>query len=55
MSIQTLTQRYQIAYPISKTIAPLDGGHIDFRSYCNDVSEFDTFFQALGQEVRQEG
>lgn len=55
MAIQTLIQRFDGSYPVSKTIAPQNGGHTDFRDYCNNVSEFDTFLSEFGQEIRQEG
>ena len=55
MAIQTLSQRLVFAYPISKTIEPQNLGSTDFRNYCNNVSEFESLYNALGVDPRYDG
>lgn len=55
MAIQTLIQRFDGAYPVGASVGVQSGGHTDFRQICNNVSEFQTFFTQIGQEIRQEG
>lgn len=55
MAIKTLLQRFDTSYSVAKTIAPGNGGTTDFRDYCNDVNEFQEFYDAYEQEIRQEG